>query len=181
MYRGELGKKLMQFLKTYFNCLNIFSGKIKSKSLSLGWMDCTLCNMYLFFKINTYPYTVQVLVGSWLSCLLFHKLTRKKLRHTEALLRNKRFMLGHVLYMACKNPKLLFLFFISCYFIFPLMNALCLCWHRSGHSLGEKIMCPKWKNEKNYIGFRKERLVVSGRLGDFFIDKGVSRFKKIWN
>ena len=27
----------------------------------------------------------------------------------------------------------------------------------------------------------KERLVVGGRLGDFFIDKGVSRFKKIWN
>ena len=27
----------------------------------------------------------------------------------------------------------------------------------------------------------KERLVVIVRLGDFFIDKGVSRFKKIWN
>ena len=27
----------------------------------------------------------------------------------------------------------------------------------------------------------KERLVVSGRLGDFFIDKGVSRFKKFFN
>ena len=26
-----------------------------------------------------------------------------------------------------------------------------------------------------------ERLVVRGRLGDLFIDKGVSRFKKIWN
>ena len=32
-----------------------------------------------------------------------------------------------------------------------------------------------------YLIGLKERLVVSGRLGDFFIDKGVSRFKKIWN
>ena len=51
----------------------------------------------------------------------------------ESLFRKKRFMLDEkfqqstskfAIFYMCENPKLLFPFFISCYFIFPLMNAL---------------------------------------------------------
>ena len=48
-----------------------------------------------------------------------------------------------------------FLFFISCYFIFPLMNTLVYVdnGHRPGHLLGEKIKGNEMK-KKTYAGFR---------------------------
>ena len=37
------------------------------------------------------------------------------------------------------KTHVVFSFFISCYFIFPPNECPGLCWHRPGHSLGEKI------------------------------------------
>ena len=45
----------------------------------------------------------------------------------------------YVIYTKVENPKLPFLFFISCDFIFPPNECLGLCRYRLGHSFGEKI------------------------------------------
>ena len=52
-----------------------------------------------------------------------------------------------------ENPKLLFPFFISCYFTFSPNECPGLCRHGPGHSLGKNIKLQEMKNEKNYIGF----------------------------
>ena len=54
-----------------------------------------------------------------------------------------------------KKMYVVFLFFISCYFIFPLMNTLVYFdIDQGGHSVGEKIKLHEMKNEKNYMVFR---------------------------
>ena len=50
----------------------------------------------------------------------------------------KRFKICHILYIY-KNPKLLFRFSFRATLDFYLMNALGLCQHRPGHSLGKTI------------------------------------------
>ena len=65
-----------------------------------------------------------------------------------SLFRNKRFMLDEMtwrnaskfaIFHIYENPKLLFPFFISCYFIFSPNECPGLYWHRPGHySLGKK-------------------------------------------
>ena len=64
-----------------------------------------------------------------------------------ALFRKKRFMLDEkfqqiastfAIYYIYENPKLLFPFFILCYF-FPPNEYPGVCRHRPGHSLGEKV------------------------------------------
>ena len=52
-----------------------------------------------------------------------------------------------------ENPKLLFPFFISCYFIFSPNECPGLCQHRPGHSLGKKIKQHEMKNGKSNFGF----------------------------
>ena len=52
-----------------------------------------------------------------------------------------------------ENPKLLFPFFISCYFIFPPNKCPGLCRHRPEHSLWEKIKQYEMKNGKSNFGF----------------------------
>ena len=78
------------------------------------------------------------------------------------LLRNKMFMLDEMLlwnaskfaiFYTYKNPKLLFLFFILCNFIFSPNECPGLCRHRLGHSLGGKIKLHEMKNGKSNFGF----------------------------
>ena len=57
-----------------------------------------------------------------------------------------------------ENPKLLFPFFISCYFIFLPNECPGLCRHRPGHSLVKKIKLLEMENEKNYLGFLIQKI-----------------------
>ena len=57
-----------------------------------------------------------------------------------------------------ENPKLLFPFFISCYFIFLPNECPSLCRHSSGHSLCKNKCSMKWKTEKATLGFRKYKI-----------------------
>ena len=57
-----------------------------------------------------------------------------------------------IFYILFENPRLLFQFFVSCYFCFFPNECPGLCSHRPGHSLGGKI---KWHEMKNAtLGFR---------------------------
>ena len=58
----------------------------------------------------------------------------------------------HIFYIY-ENPKLLFPFFISCYFNYPPNECPCLCRHRPGHSLGEKIKQHEMKNGNSNFEF----------------------------
>ena len=75
------------------------------------------------------------------------------------LFRNERFMLDEMLQNLLffiylyENPKLLFPFFISCYFIFLPNECPGLYRHRPGHSLGENIKLHEMENEKKHMGF----------------------------
>ena len=92
-------------------------------------------NIYLVFKTSAFCNNNQPP-----RCTL-------KFVHTIALFRKKRFMLDEMIrWNASKfakiyiyeNPKLLFPFFILCYFIFFPNECPVLCQHRPGHSLGKK-------------------------------------------
>ena len=52
-----------------------------------------------------------------------------------------------------ENPKMLFPFFISCYFIFFPNECHGLWRHRPGHLLGENAKYHEMKNRKSNIGF----------------------------
>ena len=54
--------------------------------------------------------------------------------------------LSYLIYI--KNLKLLFPFFISCYFISIPNECPGLCWHRLGHSLGKNLKLHEMKTKK---------------------------------
>ena len=111
----------------------------------------------LLFPTNS----TQIFLSRWLSFLkrsviqirknaVFHQknTTYQGITTPHPLLRNKKLMLDEMtqrnaskfaIFYTNENPKLVFPFFISCYFIFSPNECPGLCRHRLGHSLGKNI------------------------------------------
>ena len=64
---------------------------------------------------------------------------------------HEKFQRNAFIFYIYENPKLLFLFLISCYYVFLQNECPGLCRHRQGHSLGKNIKLHEMENEKNYM------------------------------
>ena len=114
---------------------------------------------------------------------------------TPSLFRNKSFMLEEMtwrnaskfaIFYMYENPKLLFPFFISYYFIFSPNEYPGLCLYRPGHSLGKKVKWHEMKNGKSNFGllyiqnmanFEVFHWVISSSINLFF-RKSVNNLSK---
>jgi len=96
------------------------------------WLNHTSIKNFKKFKKGTYtPYSSKKTV---------HASKKEVYVQLNALVQRSKIF--HI--FSLENPKLLFPFFVSCYFIFTPG----LCQHRPGHSFGEKIMLHEMKNKK---------------------------------
>ena len=79
-----------------------------------------------------HDFSISLYIYLWINSWLFRK---KRVMLDEKFQRKAS---KFAIFYMCKNPKLLFPFFILCYFIFSPNECPGLCQHRPGHSLGKK-------------------------------------------
>ena len=118
----------------------------------------SICH-YIFMVIYFFLLCIGVGIKKYVDVVLAKM--RKVITRTHSS-EKKRFMLDEkfqrnaskfAIFYIYEYPKLLFLFFISCHFIFSPNECPGLCPHRPGHSFGKNIKLHEMKNEKYDVRF----------------------------